>query len=105
MYPRTASLTAMRDRTSSLNALAEVLEESLSHHDMGRLLTAVKALANDLHADAIDVIANVYHFVSDGKKRKRNEEWTQMQKTEMRQLIAALRDGRSREELLDYTFL
>lgn len=95
----------MLDRRSSLNALADVLEDSLTHNDMDRLLAAIKTLPHDLHTDAFDVIAYVGHFISDGKKRKRNPEWRHMQETDMRQLIDALREGRSRDELLDYTFL
>lgn len=97
----------MLDRKSSLNALADVLEDSLNHNDMARLLAAIKALPKEkaLHTDAIDVIANVYHFVSDGEIRKRDQDYREMHETEMRQLIDALRDGRSRDELLDYTFL
>ena len=90
-----------------MNALAEVLEDSLNHNDMARLHAAIKALLKekDLHTDAIDVIANVGHFLSDGRVRKRNQERKEMQETEMRQLIDALREAHSRDELLDYTFL
>lgn len=93
------------DRQSSLNALAEVLEDALSHQDMGRLLVAVKALPRDLDTDAIDVIANVHHFISDGDLRKRYQDRRESQEREMRQLIDALREGRSLGDLLDYTFL
>lgn len=97
----------MLDRRSSLSALPDVLEDSVNHNDMARLHGVIKALTKetDLHTDAIDVIANVGHFLSDGKVRKRNQERREMQETEMRQLIDALRDGRSRDELLDYTLL
>ena len=49
----------MGDRIASLNALTDLLEESLSHGDMGRLLTAIRTLPNDLHTDALDVVCSV----------------------------------------------
>ena len=95
----------MIDRQPSLNALADVLEEGLSYGDMARLLATIRALPRDLHVDAIDVIANVHHFISDGRVRKRDQDRRESQETEMRRLIDALREGRPREDLLFYHFL
>ena len=92
------------ERNASLAILADVLEQVLTSNDEGSR-SMIKQLPADLHTDAIDVLSNVDHFVADSGIRRRDETYKEMQETQMRQLIDALRQGESREVLLNYSFL
>lgn len=56
----------------------------------------MQKLRAGLHPDAVDVLSNVDHFVADSDIRRRDEAYKEMQETQMRQLIDALRRGESR---------
>ena len=62
-------------------------------------------LPSNLHDDAVDVLANVAHFVSDFDIRVRDDGYREMQEAHMRRLIQALRSGAPREQLLKFNFL
>jgi phosphate uptake regulator len=92
------------DRRSSLTLLADVLERVLvCKNENPRVI--LQQLPSELHSDVVDVLSNVEHFMADGDIRRRDEAYKEMQETQLRQLIAALRRGDSREALLDYSFL
>ena len=92
------------DRESSLNTLADVLEQVLVEPGENAM-SIIQSLPSDLHADALDVLANVMHFTADADIRRDDVQYRSMQETQMRQLIGALRHGASRSELLQYSFL
>lgn len=92
------------ERQASLAILANLLSEILSH-SAAHARTIIHQLPADLHSDAMDVVANVAHFVADADIRQRDEDYKKMQETQMRQLIDALQRDEPREQLLRYTFL
>lgn len=92
-----------RGRTASLTLLADVLTRILNAE--GEASSILATLPTHLHPDAVDVLANVGHFISDDDIRLKHESYKDMQEGQMRQLIASLRSGAPREALLAFSFL
>jgi hypothetical protein len=97
-------MSLLMERQDSLTLLADALAAMLVS-SVGKLDPHALGLPSHLHADALDVLANVAHFVADADIRQREEEYKEMQEAEMRDLIAALRRGASRQDLLSFSFL
>jgi len=93
-----------QDRRDSLSRLADLLEVALANSSHWSGISS-ENLAADLHRDAQDVLANVDHFLSDADIRKKDAAYKSMQERQMMELIAALRRGAARQELLRFTFL
>jgi hypothetical protein len=91
-------------RIESLQRLAELLEPALVD-SLNWSGISLPSLPVELHEDVRDVLANVDHFVADSDIRSRDTAYRSMQEEQMRQLIAALRLGASRDELLSFSFL
>ena len=100
-------MASQLSRDTSLDFIADALER-LMHSSLGDadgILRWLYASSGVLHEDAIDVLANVSHFVADFDIRARDDDYRDMQERTMRDLIVALRHGEARERLLTYTFL
>ena len=94
-------------REASLDFLADALERILlsSSGDAQQIYRTLGAEQASLHEDALDVLANVSHFVADSDDRQRDEDYRAMQERTMRELVAALRRRASRDQLLTFSFL
>jgi hypothetical protein len=92
------------DRRTSLSLLAEALDKLLSADPNGEE-AFLECLPANLHADAVDVLTNVMHFVADADIRAREASYGEAQRAQMRKLIEALRLGESRARLLEFSFL
>ena len=92
------------DRLASLRSLADALERVLrgSAADADSI---IGDLPKDLHTDALDVLANVTHFLADSDIRHRDERYRDKQERDMVALISDLRRGAPLEELMKHTFL
>jgi hypothetical protein len=92
------------DRDVSLTLLADTLVV-LSEAPDNALESLIRSLSGNLHRDALEVLANVSHFVSDVDIRRSDDAYSTMQKRQMAGLMAALRRSATRDELLTYSFL
>jgi hypothetical protein len=100
-------------RDVSLQSLADTLElissDEFQRQKPERQVAAadsrLQCLPTNLHPDALDVIANVMHFVADGDVRAQDDAYRDRQMGQMRRLIEALRRGESRAELMRFSFL
>jgi hypothetical protein len=92
------------DRRASLTLVAETLNKLLSV-DPSRAQALLESLPANLHPDALDVLANVMHFVADVDIRAKEAIYREAQEAQMRKLIEALRLGESRARLLEFNFL
>ena len=94
-------------RAASFEFIAEALERMLlaTPGDAGEIYRSLRSSCESLHVDASDVLANVSHFVADSDVRDRDEDYRAMQERRMRDLINALRQGATREQLLAFSFL
>jgi hypothetical protein len=99
-------MSSQLSRDSSLDFIAEALERLLgsSPDDADGIYRWLHASSELLHEDAIDVLANVNHFVADSDIRARDDGYRAMQEKAMRDLIVALRHGEARERLLVFGF-
>jgi len=73
--------------------------------DAQQIYRTLRAAQESLHEDALDVFANVSHFVADSDVRQRDEDYRATQARTMRELVDALRRRASREQLLTFSFL
>ena len=96
-------MSARLDREASLSLVAAALEQLTGERQQQR--ATVEALPPNLHQDAVDVLANVDHFIDDADIRAWDERWRRMQEDHLRGLIRSLRDGASREVLLRFDFV
>lgn len=92
------------DRLGSLALLATALESMLNDSSMWDA-DAITQLRSGLHSDGVDVLASVAHFLSDSDIRTTDADYRDFQEARMRELIAALRRGAPRDELLNVSFL
>ena len=92
-------------RSASMQALADCLERVSAVERATDAEDLLQALPKNLHPDAVAVLANVGHYVSDFDLRKRRTAYREMQEKEMQDLIRALRREATLPELLDHTFL
>jgi phosphate uptake regulator len=100
-------MASQLSRDSSLDFVADALERLLhaSPGDADGILRWLYASSGVLHKDAVDVLANVGHFVADVDIRDRDQMYRTMQERAMRELILALRQGEAREQLMMFSFL
>jgi len=92
-------------RQESLDLLAERLAALRSGELPCEPDFGDKHLPRAIHSEALDVMANVAHYLADLDIRRRDPEYAQMQQRHMDGLIAALRRGAPRQELLKFSFL
>ena len=100
-------MSSQLSRDSSLDFIADALERLLQGPpgEADGIYRWLQASSQLLHEDAIDVLANVGHFVADFDIRGDDDEYRAMQVRAMRDLIVALRQGEAREQLLMFSFL
>ena len=91
------------DGRQSLSLLATTLERLGEEPEKAR--ASVNRLPKGLHEDAIDVLANVNHFLDDFDIRLEDESYRRMQEAHLRGLIQSLRENAPREDLMRFTFL
>jgi phosphate uptake regulator len=100
-------MSSQLSRDYSLDFIADALERLVQAPpgEADGILRWLYASSGILHKDAIDVLANVNHFVAAFDIRDRDDAFRVMQEQAMRELILALRQGEAREQLLMFSFL
>jgi hypothetical protein len=92
------------ERQVSLTLVADALSKVLTDAPESAR-EVLQTLPADLHPDAMDVLANVEHYLADADIRNSDEQYRKMQETQMHGLIATLLRGAPRDELLSFSFL
>jgi hypothetical protein len=91
------------DRELSLSLVAAALEQLAGQALQQK--AKIDALPGNLHEDAVDVLANVEHFIADSDIRGWDEGYRRMQEEHLSGLLRSLRAGAPREALLRFNFL